>query len=112
MRWQRHVSQENATTLHEGSEAARLRTDRQLGWSAVPSNTFISEKDGDTILLRGVGQGHGVGLCQLGAKAMAEDGATFREILEHYYPNTSIRAYDATRKARHSAITRAATAAR
>jgi peptidoglycan hydrolase-like amidase len=27
-------------------------------------------------------------LCQRGARAMAKDGATFREILEHYFPNT------------------------
>jgi len=29
--------------------------------------------------------GHGVGMCQWGAKAMAEKGASFEEILFHYY---------------------------
>jgi stage II sporulation protein D len=37
-----------------------------------------------------VGQGHGIGLCQAGAKAMAEEGAGFHEILAHYYPNTVV----------------------
>jgi peptidoglycan hydrolase-like amidase len=37
---------------------------------------------------RGAGAGHGIGLCQTGAAAMAADGAGFRTILEHYYPNT------------------------
>jgi stage II sporulation protein D len=47
-------------------------------------------KEGEDIVLRGVGQGHGIGLCQAGAKAMAEEGADFRGILAHYYPNTVV----------------------
>ncbi len=37
---------------------------------------------------RGSTDGHGIGLCQTGAAAMAASGAGFRAILEHYYPNT------------------------
>ena len=33
----------------------------------------------------GTGWGHGVGMCQVGAWAMAGRGATYREILQHYY---------------------------
>ena len=36
----------------------------------------------------GVTAGHGIGLCQTGAAAMAASGADFRAILDHYYPNT------------------------
>lgn len=36
-------------------------------------------------------RGHGWGLCQEGAMAMAEDGRTAREILAKYYPDTEIR---------------------
>ena len=32
------------------------------------------------------GYGHGVGMSQYGAKVMAEQGASYREILAHYYP--------------------------
>jgi hypothetical protein len=35
--------------------------------------------------------GHGIGLCQRGASGMAQDGADFRTILAHYFPNTEIR---------------------
>lgn len=35
-------------------------------------------------------RGHGLGLCQEGAAGMAAAGAGFREILSHYYPNTTI----------------------
>jgi len=89
-RWQSRLSAEDAATLHSSNEAARLRLDRRLGWSAVPSNNFVMQKEGEQTILRGVGQGHGLGLCQAGAKAMAKEGADFREILAHYYPNTVI----------------------
>jgi SpoIID/LytB domain protein len=47
-------------------------------------------KEGDRVILDGVGKGHGTGLCQSGATAMAEEGANFRRILSHYYPNAII----------------------
>ena len=36
------------------------------------------------------GYGHGVGLSQWGAKAMAEQGANYADILAHYYPGTTL----------------------
>ena len=36
------------------------------------------------------GYGHGVGLSQFGAKAMAEGGADWREILTYYFPGCQI----------------------
>jgi len=41
-------------------------------------------------MIAGRGTGHGLGLCQLGAAAMARNGAGFPEILAHYYPNTRL----------------------
>jgi len=89
-RWQSRLSAEDAATLYSSNESSRLRLDRRLGWSAIPSNNFVMQKEGEQTILRGVGQGHGIGLCQAGAKAMAVAGADFREILAHYYPNTVI----------------------
>jgi len=37
------------------------------------------------VVIAGEGWGHGVGMSQWGAKAMSDDGATYREILGHYY---------------------------
>jgi peptidoglycan hydrolase-like amidase len=37
----------------------------------VPSNDFSSRQEGEQVILDGAGQGHGIGLCQRGAKAMA-----------------------------------------
>lgn len=89
-RWQVRLSAADAAALRRSNESSRLALDRRLGWNTVPSNTFIMRKEGEQILVRGVGQGHGIGLCQAGARAMAEEGADFHQILAHYYPNTIV----------------------
>ncbi|HEV8144562.1 MAG TPA: hypothetical protein VGQ77_17005, partial [Methylomirabilota bacterium] len=45
--------------------------------------------DGELARFTGRGYGHGVGLCQWGAKGMAERGHSARQILEFYYPGTT-----------------------
>jgi stage II sporulation protein D len=91
-RWVRHLSQADTaiSNLSEPGENSRLDIDRRLGWDAVPSNNFVAHGDVEGVVLEGTGEGHGIGLCQAGAKAMAESGATLREILDHYYPNTRL----------------------
>ncbi len=41
--------------------------------------------------LHGKGWGHGVGMCQIGAAVMGEQGHPYEEILEQYYPGTTLR---------------------
>ena len=89
-RWSSRISAQDAAALRSSDEAARLKIDRRLGWSAVPSNDFIVRAERGQVIVEGTGQGHGIGLCQSGAKAMAEEGADFRQILSHYYPNTTV----------------------
>ena len=89
-KWQRRISAADASQLKASNEAERLNLDRRLGWNTVPSNDFTMQKENDGVVLHGIGMGHGIGLCQAGAKAMARDGATFREILSYYYPNSTI----------------------
>jgi len=88
-RWTRTLSSQDAALLGKG-ESGRLAVDRRLGWNAVPSNNFTSRQEGEQVVLEGVGQGHGIGLCQRGAKALADEGSTFRQILNHYFPNTQL----------------------
>lgn len=61
-----------------------------VGYDQIPSANFQMSWWGRMLHIAGLGQGHGVGLCQLGARAMAEQGKTFREILNFYYPRTHI----------------------
>nr|MEE4268269.1 SpoIID/LytB domain-containing protein [Candidatus Krumholzibacteria bacterium] len=46
------------------------------------------------VAARGRGYGHGIGLCQAGALAMAEQGYTFRQILAHYYKGARLTVVD------------------
>lgn len=56
------------------------------------SDFDVSYMDGDFIFtVRGYG--HGVGLSQVGANHMAKEGASFEEILLHYYPGTKLIKY-------------------
>ncbi len=63
---------------------------RILGYATVFSTRFHIERIGQDVVLAGQGAGHGVGLCQWGAKTMAELGYRYRAILHYYYPGTEI----------------------
>ena len=52
---------------------------------------YSIERVGNDFIFYGRGWGHGVGMCQWGAMAMAEQGYTAEKILAHYYPGTSVR---------------------
>ena len=71
-------------------DAATFR--RKLGYMRVKSLEF-ELKPGPDGELRFVGRGfgHGAGLCQWGAKALADQGREYREILSHYYPGTELQ---------------------
>ena len=73
-----------------GDEAARIRYVRQWGWSALPGNRFTFSDGPSGAHLAGRAVGHSIGLCQQGAIAMAANGAAYRTILTHYYPDTTI----------------------
>ncbi len=98
IRWTRKLSREDAAQLKPNDESSRLELCRRLGWNAVPSNTFESHPAGDEILLEGKGYGHGIGLCQRGAQALALQGVSYREILAHYFPGTQIAAENLPRR--------------
>ncbi len=74
-----------------------LEIRRALSTSHLYSSAFVVDA-GPTIkdvpewfLLRGAGWGHGVGLCQIGAAAMAEHGIDSARILLHYFLNAEIK---------------------
>ncbi|MCD8353663.1 MAG: stage II sporulation protein D [Clostridiales bacterium] len=55
------------------------------------SATFTVECDGDTITFYVTGYGHGVGMSQYGANALAKEGKTAEEILAWYYTGAEVR---------------------
>ncbi|NLZ53633.1 MAG: SpoIID/LytB domain-containing protein [Thermoanaerobacteraceae bacterium] len=59
--------------------------------AADTSKIIKSQGLEDAYTFRGLGYGHGVGMSQWGAKAMAENGYNYVDILLHYYKNTQIK---------------------
>jgi stage II sporulation protein D len=88
--WEAQLDLKDAQPLLKGKnlEQARLEVGRKLGWGVVPGSNYQARREGEKLVIHGRGSGHGVGLCQKGAAAMAAEGANFREILAHYFPNT------------------------
>lgn len=50
----------------------------------------LAHRPASSFTIRGSGWGHGIGLSQYGAKAMADDGRNPAQILRHYYSGTQI----------------------
>jgi stage II sporulation protein D len=68
----------------------RLKVNRRLGWNTIRSNDFSIENMGDNIILRGMGFGHLVGMCQKEADVLARNGWSYRQILDLFYPGTNL----------------------
>ncbi len=62
-----------------------VRTD----WG-LRSTYFTTKERNDSIILKGSGFGHGVGLCQEGAMRMAELGYSYKDILKFYYKGVGV----------------------
>lgn len=56
----------------------------------LPSAWFELSSDAEGVTLKGRGFGHGIGLCQMGARALAKAGFGYKDILWHYYPNVDL----------------------
>ncbi len=61
-----------------------------IGNSTIRSTLFDVRAAGGGVAFVGSGSGHGVGMSQWGAQAMAEEGAGYREILGNFYPGTTL----------------------
>lgn len=83
-------------TLRSFTIGKELEIRRVLSESHLYSSAFVVEKEGvedgipQRFVLHGAGWGHGVGLCQIGAAVMGEQGYKYNEILLHYYKGASI----------------------
>lgn len=104
------------TKLTTGGEDKELTVLSGKGNSNIKLNMNVLSKDGQTVVsnklnvlskdkiecfektdgdftgirLNGTGNGHGIGMSQNGAKAMAKAGYTFDEIIKHYYTGVEL----------------------
>ena len=73
-----------------------LEIRRMLSASTLKSSAFTVETKNvrnsipGRFILHGHGWGHGVGLCQIGAAVMGEQGYSYKKILKHYYTDAQI----------------------
>ena len=80
-------------TLIIGKE---LEIRRALSPSHLYSSAFVVKREDirngipQRFVIHGAGWGHGVGLCQIGAAVMGEQGYPYREILLHYFVGANI----------------------
>lgn len=70
---------------------------RLVGYRTVPSTQFEITGIGRHVTLAGRGSGHAVGLCQWGAKELAELGYSYKAILRYYFPGTELKRVDVVR---------------
>ncbi len=75
-------------TLIVGKE---LEIRRILSDSHLYSSAFVVDKTETGFAIVGAGWGHGVGLCQIGAAMMGEQGFDYDKILLHYYRGAEIK---------------------
>lgn len=73
----------------ETGSSSKKASERKAGDYEIYS-VNISTVEDDRFVIEGVGRGHGVGLSQNGAQAMARLGYTYDEILKHYYTDVTI----------------------
>jgi stage II sporulation protein D len=63
---------------------------KKLGFDQLRSTAFEIKLEDKGLVFFGSGSGHGVGMCQWGARGMAEQGYHYEEILLHYFPGTRV----------------------
>jgi stage II sporulation protein D len=79
--------------IRTGKQSARIsgpELRQLLGGRGLYSPRFTIEDRGKIFEIAGRGHGHGVGLCQWGARGQALEGRTCEQILKHYYPGSTV----------------------
>ncbi|HKI46414.1 MAG TPA: SpoIID/LytB domain-containing protein [Balneolales bacterium] len=66
----------------------------QFGERSLESNWYSLQKENNMYIFHGRGMGHGVGLCQWGARGLALSGWNYRDILRFYYTGVKIEELD------------------
>ncbi len=78
-----------------GANVSGTELRRLLGWEKLKSAWITGvvptpgKPIGERLVFSGRGRGHGVGLCQTGARALADEGRSSAEILGHFFPSAT-----------------------
>lgn len=86
------IAVEGMTPAEISGQDLRAAIGRTLGWQYLQSASFQLTRSGRAFRFTGHGNGHGVGLCVIGSAKLAQNGETAPQILERYFPGTTIGA--------------------
>ena len=88
-------SPRNEHLLVESNEGLKMIPAKDLrkyfGYKEIKSTWFDVRLKGNYLTFKGKGYGHGVGMCQWGAKGMADAGHAYLKILNSYYSDAEVR---------------------
>ena len=94
-----NFDEKDAIQITEYTDSGRVKTIKfgNTNISGIETRTILGLKSakfsvdvGEQITFNVIGYGHGVGLSQTGADAMAKTGATADQIIKHYYTGVEI----------------------
>ena len=87
------IGTEKTFTIGKELEIRRALSDTHLYSSAFVVDKYDKDEQGvpQRFEIIGAGWGHGVGLCQIGAAVMGEQGYDYNDILLHYYQGAEIK---------------------
>jgi stage II sporulation protein D len=81
------IETDKGTIEAKGDRTRQLfRKDEKL----LPSDWYEVSKNGDIWTVKGKGYGHGIGMCQMGARARSAAGQNYKEILKAYYTGVEV----------------------
>jgi stage II sporulation protein D len=89
--WVTSISVGGMTKANGKTIDGRTIREKVLGYSLKSAAFDLKyDKSSDKFIFTTYGHGHGVGLSQYGAKALAENGYTYKQILQHYFTGVEI----------------------
>ena len=93
-------SQEGCISILEYTTSNRVKTikigNKEIAGTeartifGLRSTNFVVSINGDNITFSVIGYGHGVGMSQTGADALAKNGSNYEEIIKHFYTGVEI----------------------
>ena len=89
----RDIARDLAPAMFPGRYPSRWNTSSGVLPETLPSERYAVTTDGKRVVFDGTGWGHGSGMSQWGAHGLAKQGATYTDILTHYYTGVSVGDY-------------------
>lgn len=89
----RDIARDLAPAMFPGRYPSRWNTSSGVLPETLPSERYSVTTTGRNVVFDGTGWGHGSGMSQWGAHGMAQNGASYVDILTHYYTGVSVGDY-------------------